>query len=184
MKAPRTSAFSEESSRHDRCPGCERARSTFATTYLVRLLVLTKRRHRCETPPWACWREHGYRKPRAASELQYHVGFDEPRGRGRSGRMCGMISAVDLRVIAGARLEDAKVLAANGRSDGAAYVCGYAIELALKARIADTLNWKGFPEHAASSRTSQASERTSWTSCLLFQAKRSESSQITLTTGL
>ena len=32
-----------------------------------------------------------------------------------------------------------------GRYDGATYVCGYAIEIALKARICRTLNWIGFP---------------------------------------
>ena len=57
-----------------------------------------------------------------------------------------MISIADLRAIAMARLEDAKVLSLNGRADGAAYVCGYAIELALKARICTTLSWSGFPE--------------------------------------
>lgn len=57
-----------------------------------------------------------------------------------------MISVEDLRTIAHARLDDAKVLLANDRVDGAAYVCGYAIELALKARISSTLNWDGFPE--------------------------------------
>ena len=30
--------------------------------------------------------------------------------------------------------------------DGAGYLCGYAVELALKARICKTLNWPGFPE--------------------------------------
>ena len=49
-----------------------------------------------------------------------------------------MISIADLRAIAVARLDDAKALSANGRADGAAYVCGYAIELALKARICAT----------------------------------------------
>lgn len=35
------------------------------------------------------------------------------------------------------------------RFDGAWYLCGYAIELALKARICRTLRWsKGFPETA------------------------------------
>ena len=57
-----------------------------------------------------------------------------------------MISIDELQVIAQARLEDAKVLLANGRVDGAGYVCGYAVELALKARISRTLNWSGFPE--------------------------------------
>ncbi len=60
-----------------------------------------------------------------------------------------MIAISDLRAIARARLVDAKVLLANERIDGAGYVCGYAIELALKARISSTLNWDGFPEKRA-----------------------------------
>jgi len=48
--------------------------------------------------------------------------------------------------IARARIEDANVLIAEGRNDGAAYLCGYVVELALKARICRTLNWDGFPE--------------------------------------
>ena len=31
---------------------------------------------------------------------------------------------------------------------GAGYICGYAVELTLKARICDTLNWPGFPQTA------------------------------------
>jgi hypothetical protein len=34
----------------------------------------------------------------------------------------------------------------NDRLDSAAYLCGYAVELALKARICMTLNWEGFPQ--------------------------------------
>jgi hypothetical protein len=60
-----------------------------------------------------------------------------------------LISIASLLAIAGARLEDAKVLLANGRVDGAGYLCGYAIELALKARISKTLDWDGFPEKRA-----------------------------------
>ena len=56
-----------------------------------------------------------------------------------------MLSATDLRAIAAARLDDAQILLANGRYDGAGYICGYAIELSLKARICDTLNWGGYP---------------------------------------
>jgi hypothetical protein len=33
--------------------------------------------------------------------------------------------------------------------DGAAYLCGYAVEMALKARLCRTLKWTGFPETAA-----------------------------------
>lgn len=56
-----------------------------------------------------------------------------------------MIPLVELDKIARARLEDAKTLLAAGRFDGATYVCGYAVEVALKARICRTLNWPEFP---------------------------------------
>jgi hypothetical protein len=56
-----------------------------------------------------------------------------------------MISRNDLRKIARARLKDAEILYAGKRYDGAIYLCGYAIELALKARICQTLKWAGFP---------------------------------------
>ncbi len=59
-----------------------------------------------------------------------------------------MISAQTLRSIAEARLEDARQLLATGRFDGAAYLCGYTVELTLKARIVETLGWEGFPETA------------------------------------
>ena len=57
-----------------------------------------------------------------------------------------MIAAKDLRTIARARLRDARVLLRARRFDGAFYLCGYAVELALKARICQTLKWTGFPE--------------------------------------
>lgn len=57
-----------------------------------------------------------------------------------------MISTKDLRAIARARLRDAQVLLRSKRFDGAFYLCGYAVELALKARICRTLKWQGFPE--------------------------------------
>ena len=57
-----------------------------------------------------------------------------------------MLDASTLRSIAAARIQDADVLFANSRWDGAGYICGYAVELALKARIVDTLKWSGFPQ--------------------------------------
>ena len=60
-----------------------------------------------------------------------------------------MIPVADLESIAEARLEDAKVLVAGGRYDGAVYLCGYAVEIALKARICKVLNWPSFPETGA-----------------------------------
>ena len=59
-----------------------------------------------------------------------------------------MIATRDLRTIARARLRDAQVLLRAKRFDGAWYLCGYAVELALKARICRTLKWPGFPESA------------------------------------
>jgi len=57
-----------------------------------------------------------------------------------------MISTKDLRAIARARLRDAQVLLKAKRFDGAFYLSGYAVELALKARICRTLKWPGFPQ--------------------------------------
>jgi len=56
-----------------------------------------------------------------------------------------MIPVAELDRIARARLEDAEALREAGRYDGAAYLCGYAVEVALKARISRTLNWPDFP---------------------------------------
>jgi HEPN domain-containing protein len=39
------------------------------------------------------------------------------------------------------RLKDAQALLGRKRFDGAAYLCGYAVELALKARICKSLSW-------------------------------------------
>jgi len=58
-----------------------------------------------------------------------------------------VILIADLLAIAEAKLNDASVLFINGRTAGAEYVCGYAVEMALKARICKTLNWPGFPEN-------------------------------------
>jgi len=56
-----------------------------------------------------------------------------------------MIVINELRKIAQARFKDADVLLEARRYDGAIYLCGYAIELALKARVCKTLGWPGYP---------------------------------------
>jgi HEPN domain-containing protein len=56
-----------------------------------------------------------------------------------------MILRGDMRRIAQARLQDARALRDRGRYDGAVYLCGYAVEIAVKARICQTLRWPGFP---------------------------------------
>lgn len=57
-----------------------------------------------------------------------------------------VISIAELGVLSLARLEDAKVLIAASRNEGAVYVCGYAIELALKKRVCVTLGWIEYPD--------------------------------------
>ena len=57
-----------------------------------------------------------------------------------------MLSRAELMAIARARVKDAKALLKTRRYDGAFYLCGYALECVLKARIVATLCWQGFPE--------------------------------------
>ncbi len=51
-----------------------------------------------------------------------------------------MIEVAELDLIAEARLNDGRALFAAGLYDSASYLCGYAIEVSLKARICRTLN--------------------------------------------
>lgn len=60
-----------------------------------------------------------------------------------------MITVSALRKIAHARLKDAEVLLRARRHDGGVYLCGYAVEIGLKARICKTLKWAGFPSTAS-----------------------------------
>jgi HEPN domain-containing protein len=57
-----------------------------------------------------------------------------------------MIDEPELKRIAEERLKDAEALLLAGRYDGAIYLGGYVVELALKSRICRVLNWKGFPQ--------------------------------------
>jgi len=56
-----------------------------------------------------------------------------------------MILPSELRAIAKARLRDAEVLLSASRYDGSVYLCGYSVEIGLKARVCRTLKWHGFP---------------------------------------
>jgi HEPN domain-containing protein len=51
-----------------------------------------------------------------------------------------------LRDLANLRLREAEVLFTAGLYDGAAYLCGYVIELALKARICRVLDANDYPD--------------------------------------
>ena len=52
---------------------------------------------------------------------------------------------IEIEEIIQARLIDAEVLLDASRFDGSVYLCGYAIELGLKARICKTLQWDEYP---------------------------------------
>jgi HEPN domain-containing protein len=57
-----------------------------------------------------------------------------------------MISRRTLRTIAMETLADAEVLLRHQRWKGAYYLCGYVVEIALKERICETLDWLEYPE--------------------------------------
>lgn len=57
-----------------------------------------------------------------------------------------MLDLSTIQAISAARLVDAQVLLDASRWDGAIYLCGYSVEMALKARICQTLGWSGYPE--------------------------------------
>ena len=56
-----------------------------------------------------------------------------------------MITRSDLRKTAREYLQSAELLQASRKYDVAIYLCGYAVEIALKDRICRTLKWPGFP---------------------------------------
>jgi HEPN domain-containing protein len=51
-----------------------------------------------------------------------------------------------LRALAEMKLREAETLFASGFFDGCAYLCGYVVELALKARICATLGISEYPD--------------------------------------
>jgi len=64
-----------------------------------------------------------------------------------------MIAISDLHKTAREYLRAAKLLRTRRSYDASVYLCGYAVEIALKARICRTLNWTtGFPDTDAEFR--------------------------------
>lgn len=57
-----------------------------------------------------------------------------------------MATHAEFRKLASYRLKEAKLLLANGYYDGAVYLCGYVLEMALKARICKHLKVNEYPE--------------------------------------
>ena len=94
-----------------------------------------------------------------------------------------MISVAELDNIARARIEDARALLTAGRFDGATYLCGYAVEVALKARICRTLNWTEFPNTGSEFQATEASRPTNSTSCCASRGRRRGSRRTTFRSG-
>jgi hypothetical protein len=59
-----------------------------------------------------------------------------------------MLAKADLEKLAQLRLDDAVLLFESGRSSSAYYLCGYAVELALKACIAKLIQPNVIPDKA------------------------------------
>lgn len=57
-----------------------------------------------------------------------------------------MISKKDLYDLAKCRFNEAKILQTNHMPEGAVYLCGYALELILKRKIVEVLDWDGYPD--------------------------------------
>ena len=80
-----------------------------------------------------------------------------------------MITRADLTKTARAHLRDAGILYRRGSYDGASYLCGYAVEIALKARICRTLRWAGFPSAASEFQNVKSVQTHNFEALLLFK---------------
>ncbi|MDD5271366.1 MAG: hypothetical protein PHU14_01480 [Methylovulum sp.] len=60
-----------------------------------------------------------------------------------------MIALIDLEQIARDKLVDADCLFKGNRFDGAVYLAGYALEIALKVRLCKNNGLSGFPENSS-----------------------------------
>ena len=58
----------------------------------------------------------------------------------------GVIGRRDLQDLAHTRLREAEALYAAGLYDGSVYLCGYVLEMALKACVCKTLDIPGYPD--------------------------------------
>jgi hypothetical protein len=68
-----------------------------------------------------------------------------------------MATRNQLRELALLRLQEAEVLFNTGLYDGCAYLCGYVVELALKARICASLGVNDYPEKGSRLRDAMKS---------------------------
>ncbi len=84
-----------------------------------------------------------------------------------------MITRADLTKTARAHLRDAGILYKRGSYDGAVYLCGYAVEIALKARICRTLRWAGFPSTPGEFQYAKSVQTHNFDALLLFSGVES-----------
>jgi HEPN domain-containing protein len=82
-----------------------------------------------------------------------------------------MLTIAELKAMARARIKDSRVLFKAGRYDGAYYLCGYAVEIALKARICKTLKWPDFPESSSEFKGLASLKSHSFEDLLRFSGK-------------
>ena len=66
-----------------------------------------------------------------------------------------MATRKELKELALLRLSEAETLFAAGLYDGAGYICGYVLELALKARFAGYSTWRSILIPAISGESTQ-----------------------------
>jgi HEPN domain-containing protein len=85
-----------------------------------------------------------------------------------------VISSAELASTARARLIDAEVLRTAGRYDSAVYLCGYAVELQLKAEICRLHRWPGFPSSNQEFEKLRALKTHDLDTLLNLTAKRAE----------
>ena len=57
-----------------------------------------------------------------------------------------MLDKKDLKKLSKGRIQESELLFSHKKYDTSAYLCGYAVELALKYRICKCLKWDAFPE--------------------------------------
>ena len=67
-------------------------------------------------------------------------------------RIYEIMKREEIEEIVSARIEDAEALLNNSRFDGSVYLCGYAVELGLKAKICHTLQWEEYPSTGTGSK--------------------------------
>jgi HEPN domain len=68
-----------------------------------------------------------------------------------------MATRKELQALAQLRLQEAEALYRDGLFDGCAYLCGYAVEVALKARICSMLGVADYPERGSRLREAMKS---------------------------